>query len=62
MSASTSLRPRQAAAFLAIGHSTLWRWVQERPGFPQPIKLSDRVTVFDSGQLAAWRDKQSAPR
>ena len=54
-----SLRPRQSAQFLGIGESTFWRWVKERPGFPQPIKLAPRVTVFQLEQLAAWRDAQA---
>ena len=58
MSASPSLRPKQAAAFLGIGVSTFWRWCKERPGFPQPRSLSPRITVFDAGELATWRNSQ----
>jgi prophage regulatory protein len=54
--ASPSLRPRQAAAFLGIGESTLWRWVRQRAGFPKPISLGVRTTVFRLVDLAAWRD------
>ena len=57
---SPSLRPKQAAEFLGIGVSTLWRWVKERNGFPQPIQLGPRTTVFDGSKLAAWRDSQAA--
>ncbi|SPR99316.1 helix-turn-helix transcriptional regulator [Cupriavidus taiwanensis] len=56
---SPSLRPRKAAEFLGIGVSTLWRWVNTQPGFPKPISLSERTTVFIEGDLAAWRDKQA---
>lgn len=56
---SKSFRPPQAAQFLGIGTSTLWRWVKERPDFPRPVKLSERVTVFDSGELSAWRNAQA---
>lgn len=53
-----SLRPAQAAAFLAVGRSTFWRWTRERGDFPKPRRLSSRCTVFDAGELAAWRDAQ----
>lgn len=61
---STSLRPRQAAEFLGIGESTLWRWTKDRPDFPKPIKLGARTTVYPLDKLTAWRDAQAtgAPR
>jgi prophage regulatory protein len=59
---SPSLRPRQAAEFLGIGVSTLWRWTKERAadGFPQPIKLGERTTVFEQSKLAGWREAQAS--
>jgi len=58
---STSLRPRQAADFLGIGKSTLWRWAKERPDtFPQPIRIGTRTTVWPLDKLVAWRDAQAA--
>jgi prophage regulatory protein len=53
---SKSYRPKQAAELLGIGTATLWRWIKERPGFPQPIRLSARCTVLAGDQLIAWRD------
>lgn len=56
-----TVRPPQARAMLGnIGNTTLWRWVNERPDFPRPVKLSSRVTVFKVDELLAWRDKQAA--
>ena len=40
-------RATEAARYLKISKSTLWRWVQELPGFPKPIKIGPRVTLFD---------------
>lgn len=54
-----SLRPKLAAEYLGIGRATLWRWVKERADFPKPRRLSARCTVFDAGELAAWRDAQT---
>ncbi|MES2842473.1 MAG: helix-turn-helix domain-containing protein [Pseudomonadota bacterium] len=56
---SRSYRPKQAAELLGIGTATLWRWIKERPGFPQPIRLSARCTVIPGDQLIAWRDAQA---
>lgn len=53
-----SLRPKQAAELLGIGVATFWRWNKERHDFPKPRKLSSRCTVFDAGELIAWRDAQ----
>lgn len=55
-----SARPKQAAEFLGIGQSTLWRWAKERRDFPKPRRLGLRTTVFDLGELLAWRDAQSS--
>jgi prophage regulatory protein len=56
---AASLRPRQAAEFLGIGHSTLWRWAKERADFPQPIVIGPRTTVWATEKLLAWRDAQA---
>lgn len=54
----SSLRPKDAAAFLGVAKSTLWRWAAERDDFPKARRLSVRCTVFDAAELAAWRDAQ----
>ncbi len=54
-----SLRPKQAAEFLGVGVSTLWRWVKEQPDFPQPVRLSERVTVFAQGDLISYRESRA---
>lgn len=56
---SASLRADPTARFLGVGSSTLWRWVKTKPGFPQPIRLSARCTVFRVDELIAWRDAQA---
>lgn len=55
-----SYRPKEAAKLLGIGPATLWRWIKERPGFPQPIRLSARCTVLDGAELRAWVAQQAA--
>jgi prophage regulatory protein len=58
VSQTQSVRPKQGAALLGIGIATFWRWNKERHDFPKPRKLSARCTVFDAGELIAWRDAQ----
>lgn len=55
-SPSRSLRPRDAAEFLGIGLSTLWRWAKERHDFPKPARLSRNVSLFNEAELAKYRD------
>jgi prophage regulatory protein len=53
-----SVRAGAAARMLGIGESTLWRWAKEREGFPQPLRIGPKTTVFDSAKLISWRDAQ----
>ena len=55
---SKSLRPTQAAEFLGIAVSTLWRFHKCRPSFPRSRKIGPRCTVFDQFELLQWRDSQ----
>ena len=47
-------RPKEAAALLKVHVSTLWVWVKELDGFPQPFKAGTRVTLFDLNAINAW--------
>jgi predicted DNA-binding transcriptional regulator AlpA len=53
MSKAQPLRgPRFARAKTVCDHfqiakSTLWLWAKTRPGFPQPLRAGQRVTLFD---------------
>lgn len=60
MQADQSLRPKQAAEFLGIGVSTLWRWTKEREDFPKPILLGRRTTIFEKSRLVSWREAQAS--
>ncbi|MDG3066794.1 helix-turn-helix transcriptional regulator [Thauera mechernichensis] len=56
MTESAYLRPADAARFIGVGLSTLWRYLanRDKTGFPQPKKVSERVTVFKRADLEAW--------
>ena len=40
-------RAKGLATYLDSGISSVWHWVKTKPGFPQPLKFSDGVTLFD---------------
>lgn len=50
-------RAKEAAAHFRIGRSTLYEWLS-RPGFPQPFKASQRVTLFDLNAIDAYLKAQ----
>ena len=55
------LRQPQVLAFVPISKSTLWRHVQART-FPEPVKLSERVTVWRAKDIRRWIATQSGGR
>jgi len=54
---------RQAALLPLLGFSgtTLWRRVKNGT-FPQPVKLSERVTAWRAEEVRAWMDSQGNGR
>ena len=51
------LRVKQVAECTGLGVSTIWKYVKLEQ-FPQPFKLSIRVTVWDSNEVQAWINEQ----
>lgn len=51
------MRESELRQRVPISHSTLWRWIRDGR-FPQPIKLSDRITVWRQSDVDAWEAKQ----
>lgn len=49
------LRQWQVLAFVPISKSTLWRRVHVG-SFPEPVKLSARITVWRAEDLRRWID------
>lgn len=58
--AKRALRPAQVADKLGISVPTVWRYCRNNPSFPKPRKLSERVTVFDEGELDAFLEGKKA--
>ncbi|OHC70152.1 MAG: hypothetical protein A2045_17740 [Rhodocyclales bacterium GWA2_65_20] len=52
------LRQAQVLAFVPWSKSTLWRRIQAKT-FPQPIKLSERVTAWRAEDIRRWIAEQS---
>lgn len=53
-------RIKQAAQYLGMGESTVWRKAKTDPDFPQPIKLSERVTAWRVADLEAYIERQAS--
>ncbi|MDE1543982.1 AlpA family phage regulatory protein [Dechloromonas agitata] len=51
------LRQPQVLALVPISKSTLWRRIQART-FPEPLKLSPRVTVWRVEDVRRWIAEQ----
>lgn len=52
------LRQPQVLAFVPISKSTLWRRVHART-FPEPVKLSERITVWRAEDIRRWIAQQA---
>ncbi len=44
---------------IPVSPATLWRWVKAGK-FPEPIRLSDRVTAWEASTFNAWIQSQSS--
>jgi len=47
------LRVEDVVKKTSIGKSTIWLWVKEKR-FPQPIKLSERISVWKESDIDEW--------
>jgi prophage regulatory protein len=53
------LRPKEAAEYLGIGLSTLYRWANERPDFPKRIRLGPKTVGWLISDLDDWMAKRN---
>lgn len=51
------IRAADLIPILSFSSSTLWRRVNAGT-FPQPVKLSERVTAWRVEEIRAWLDRQ----
>ena len=52
------LRQSQVLLFIPVSKSTLWRRIRAR-SFPEPVKLSVRVTAWRAEDIRAWIEQQA---
>ena len=48
------LRSRQAASYLGISRTTLWRLEQSDPSFPRKIVITSRCVGWRKESLDSW--------
>ncbi len=46
---------------IPVSPATLWRWVRAGK-FPEPIRLSDRVTAWEASKVNAWVQSQASSK
>ena len=52
------VRVFELSQMFSVSRSTIWRWVKEKPGFPQPKKISQGVTVGFAEEVQEWLNSQ----
>ena len=58
MKRKVSAKPERVG-LLPVSEKTIWTWVKQGK-FPQPIKMSENVTVWRMSEVQAWIDTQAA--
>lgn len=56
---SSFLRINDVVKKTAIAKSTIWLWVKEKR-FPAPLKISERITVWEEHKIELWMKERSA--
>jgi predicted DNA-binding transcriptional regulator AlpA len=56
------VRIKDACEYFQVSKSTFLRWTQEKPGFPQPYKVSARVVLYDLSAIDDFLRGQAAIR
>jgi len=54
------LRLRQAADYLNISTTTLWRLGERDPNFPRKIRIGQRLCYYRKSDLDHWLDSRAA--
>lgn len=52
-------RVKQLAEMFSVSKSSIWGWVK-KGSFPQPIKLSNNITVWSSIDVTKWLENASS--
>lgn len=57
---TTFISISDAAAYLTVSKSTIWRLQQSDPSFPTAVKISPRRVAFKISDLDRWLEQQQA--
>ena len=49
---------RDLAKRYGVSRTTPWDWARLKPDFPQPVKLSERITRWRLDEIEAWEAAQ----
>lgn len=54
-------RVKDLAEMLSMGESTIWKLCSDKDSnFPQPIKITSRLTLWKDEDIQAWLDTKNA--
>ena len=55
----TYVSDRFLAERYGVARTTPWDWAKNKPGFPQPVRLSERCTRWKLSEVEAWEAAQT---
>lgn len=58
--ADTYISDAQIAARFGVHRSTPWRWAKSDKRFPQPVKLSTRITRWKLSEIEQWEKERGS--
>lgn len=53
------IRVKEVSEITSLSKSSVWSYVKELDGFPQPFKIGKNVTVWRLSEILKWMDSQA---
>ncbi len=57
MNSKKFIRVAGLSQMISVSRSTIWRWVNTKHDFPQPVRLTKGVTVWSVEEINNWIEK-----
>lgn len=51
------LRVKEVAKMFSVSPASIWNWVNDKPHFPKPAKITPKVTVWKLSELNKYIDE-----